>query len=119
MMRKVYSLLILAGMASMWGCHAGGSGDSGSATAGPNTPASTAAADRAATDDTDAEVARKPVPANDKRPVLVCFGDSLTAGAGTGAGQSYPDYLQADLDQLHYHYRVDNQGVSGNTTKDG
>ncbi len=51
--------------------------------------------------------------------MVVCFGDSLTAGAGTDTGQSYPDYLQADLDKLHYHYRVDNQGVSGNTTKDG
>ena len=56
---------------------------------------------------------------NDKRPVVVCFGDSLTAGLGTGPGQSYPDYLQTDLDQLHYRYRVDNEGVSGNTTKDG
>jgi acyl-CoA thioesterase-1 len=57
--------------------------------------------------------------ASDPRPVLVCFGDSLTAGLGTGPGESYPDYLQADLDRLHYHYRVDNQGISGNTTKDG
>jgi acyl-CoA thioesterase-1 len=56
---------------------------------------------------------------NDKRPVLVCFGDSLTAGLGTGPGQSYPDYLQADLDKLHYRYRVVNEGISGNTTKDG
>jgi acyl-CoA thioesterase-1 len=56
---------------------------------------------------------------NDKRPVVVCFGDSLTAGLGTGPGQSYPDYLQTQLDQLHYRYRVDNEGVSGNTTKDG
>jgi len=58
-------------------------------------------------------------PSNDKRPVLVCFGDSLTAGLGTGPGQSYPDYLQADLDALHYRYRVANEGISGNTTKDG
>jgi acyl-CoA thioesterase-1 len=55
----------------------------------------------------------------DTRPVLVCFGDSLTAGAGTEQGQNYPDYLQMELDKLHYHYRVDNEGVSGNTTKDG
>jgi acyl-CoA thioesterase-1 len=55
----------------------------------------------------------------DLRPVLVCFGDSLTAGRGTGPGESYPDYLQADLDHLHYHYRVVNEGISGNTTKDG
>ncbi len=55
----------------------------------------------------------------DHRPILVCFGDSLTAGPGVGPGQSYPDYLQALLDQRHIRYRVDNQGISGNTTKDG
>ena len=55
----------------------------------------------------------------DIRPVLVCFGDSLTAGLGTDAGESYPDYLQADLDARGYHYRVVNEGISGNTTKDG
>lgn len=57
--------------------------------------------------------------AQDTRTVLVCFGDSLTAGYGTEAGHSYPDYLQKDLDQLHLPYRVVNEGVSGNTTKDG
>ena len=56
---------------------------------------------------------------NDKRPLIVCFGDSLTAGLGTDPGKSYPDYLQADLDAKGYEYRVVNQGVSGNTTKDG
>ncbi|HEX7157436.1 MAG TPA: GDSL-type esterase/lipase family protein [Edaphobacter sp.] len=55
----------------------------------------------------------------DARPVIVAFGDSLTAGYGTEPGQSYPDYLQADLDKLGYHYRVVNAGISGNTTKDG
>jgi acyl-CoA thioesterase-1 len=55
----------------------------------------------------------------DDRPVLVCFGDSLTAGHGTEPGQSYPDYLQKDLQQLHLNYRVVNEGVSGDTTKDG
>jgi acyl-CoA thioesterase-1 len=56
---------------------------------------------------------------DDTRPVLVCFGDSLTAGPGMEPGQSYPDYLQADLERQHYQYRVVNEGVSGNTTKDG
>lgn len=51
--------------------------------------------------------------------MLVCFGDSLTAGLGMDAGQSYPDDLQRDLDALHYRYRVVNAGVSGDTTKDG
>jgi len=55
----------------------------------------------------------------DTRPLIVCFGDSLTAGPGTDFGQSYPDYLQSDLDALGYRYRVVNEGISGNTTKDG
>lgn len=55
----------------------------------------------------------------DNRPVIICFGDSLTAGLGTGPGESYPDYLQADLDARGYGYRVVNEGISGNTTKDG
>ena len=56
---------------------------------------------------------------NDRRPIIVCFGDSLTAGYGAELGKSYPDYLQADLDAKGYHYRVVNKGISGNTTKDG
>src|SRR5947209_8517967 len=49
-------------------------------------------------------------------PVIVTFGDSLTAGV---AGRSYPDNLQDLLQQHGYKYRVDNQGVSGDTTTDG
>jgi acyl-CoA thioesterase I len=52
-------------------------------------------------------------------PTIVCFGDSITAGYGADPGHSYPDYLQADLDTRGYRYRVVNQGISGNTTKDG
>ena len=52
------------------------------------------------------------------RPVLVCFGDSITAGYGLPAGQSYPDYLQQRLDERGFHYNVNNQGTSGATTKD-
>lgn len=59
------------------------------------------------------------VAGQDARPLIVCFGDSLTAGYGTGPGESYPDYLQEDLDAAGYKYRVVNEGVSGNTTKDG
>ena len=52
------------------------------------------------------------------RPLLVCFGDSITAGYGLNAGESYPDALQRDLDQQGYHYKVVNEGTSGATTKD-
>jgi acyl-CoA thioesterase-1 len=55
----------------------------------------------------------------DTRPLLVCFGDSLTAGYGTDPGESYPDDLQKLLDARGYKYHVLNMGISGNTTKDG
>ncbi|MBV9404661.1 MAG: arylesterase, partial [Acidobacteriaceae bacterium] len=51
-----------------------------------------------------------------RRPLIVAFGDSLTAGV---AGRSYPDDLQTLLDQRGYGYAVENQGVSGDTTTDG
>ena len=57
--------------------------------------------------------------ARENRPLLVCFGDSLTAGLGADEGASYPDFLQKDLDRAGFHYRVVNEGISGNTTKDG
>jgi len=52
------------------------------------------------------------------KPVLVCFGDSITAGYGLQAGQSYPDALQRKLAKAGYDYKVINQGTSGATTKD-
>ena len=54
--------------------------------------------------------------AEDQRPVIVTFGDSLTQGV---SGKSYPAFLQDLLDQNGHSYRVDNQGVSGDTTTDG
>ena len=54
--------------------------------------------------------------AHDSYPVIVTFGDSLTQGV---AGRSYPDYLQDLLDKNGYRYRIDNQGVSGDTSSDG
>ena len=52
----------------------------------------------------------------DDRLLIVTFGDSLTAGV---AGRSYPDDLQDLLDQHGLQYRVENQGVSGDTSTDG
>jgi acyl-CoA thioesterase-1 len=53
--------------------------------------------------------------AADPRPAIVIFGDSISAGFGLDAGQSFPDLLQRDLAK----YRVVNMGVSGDTTQDG
>ena len=50
---------------------------------------------------------------------VVCFGDSLTAGTGAPAGSSYPDFLRTDVQNAGYHATILNQGVAGETTKDG
>jgi acyl-CoA thioesterase-1 len=55
----------------------------------------------------------------DTRPVIVAFGDSLSAGFGVAPGKSYPDDLQRLIDAGKYRYRVVNLGVSGDTTTDG
>ena len=61
----------------------------------------------------------KTAPAQDSRPAIVCFGNSITAGFGLEQGQSFPDLLQQELDRRGLRYRVVNLGVSGDTTQDG
>ncbi len=50
--------------------------------------------------------------------ILVCYGDSITAGYGLRQDQAYPAFLQRDLNSQGYHYKVLNRGTSGATTKD-
>jgi acyl-CoA thioesterase-1 len=52
-------------------------------------------------------------------PLIVAFGDSLTAGYGLSESQSYPSLLQHRLDREGYRYRVVNAGVSGDTSAGG
>jgi len=121
-MRRLWLLFILAVVGiGVVGCKTdqtakeSAHGDSGAASEDRRTAADDAAAATAPAVAPAARVALK----EDGRPVIVCFGDSLTAGFGADPGASYPDYLQADLDQRGYKYRVVNEGISGNTTKDG
>jgi acyl-CoA thioesterase I len=51
--------------------------------------------------------------------VIVAFGDSLTAGLGVPADQSYPALLGERLRREGYEYKVVNAGVSGDTTAGG
>lgn len=44
---------------------------------------------------------------------IVCLGDSITEGVGSGPGEAYPELLSARL-----HTEVINAGVSGNTAAD-
>lgn len=48
---------------------------------------------------------------------IIAFGDSLTAGYGLPAGESYPAQLQVALDKLDLKTQVINSGVSGETTR--
>lgn len=57
--------------------------------------------------------------AQTRKPVIVAFGDSLTAGHGLPAGQSYADFLQKELDRKGLAFRIVNQGISGDTTDGG
>jgi acyl-CoA thioesterase-1 len=111
-MRRTASLAILAALiATLSGCRSTGS---------PKPTEQAASSNPAPAAEAPAQAPESPTkPVNDKRPLIVCFGDSLTAGYGADLGKSYPDYLQSDLDAKGYHYRVVNEGISGNTTKDG
>jgi acyl-CoA thioesterase I len=53
------------------------------------------------------------------RPVLVVFGDSLSAGYGLEVGQSFPDVMQKKLTAAGYSWEVVNLGISGDTTEGG
>jgi acyl-CoA thioesterase I len=53
-----------------------------------------------------------------ERPLIICYGDSITAGLRLGPSQAYPAALQRDLDRAGYKYTVENRGTSGATTKD-
>jgi acyl-CoA thioesterase-1 len=50
---------------------------------------------------------------------IVALGDSLTAGLGLPAGQSFPDVLQKALRAKGYDVEIANAGVSGDTAADG
>jgi acyl-CoA thioesterase I len=57
--------------------------------------------------------------AEEERPRIVAFGNSLTAGLGVAADDAYPARLQRRLQEQGLRYRVINAGVSGDTTAGG
>ena len=50
---------------------------------------------------------------------LVVLGDSLAAGYGVNAGESWPDRLEARIRQARLPFTVVNAGLSGDTTAGG
>lgn len=59
--------------------------------------------------------------AAETRPVIVFFGDSLTAGYGLDdhVNDAYPGRIQRKIDQAQLPYRVINAGLSGDTSAGG
>lgn len=54
-----------------------------------------------------------------KEKIILCYGDSLTAGYGFTQEHSYPGVLQKMLNEKGYSYQVINAGVSGESTFGG
>jgi acyl-CoA thioesterase I len=54
-----------------------------------------------------------------KKPKIIAFGDSLSAGFGLQEKESYPYLLQEKLKADGYDYEVVNAGISGDTTAGG
>ena len=54
--------------------------------------------------------------ASPARPVILFVGTSLTAGLGVDPDSAYPAVIQRLLDSAHLAYRVNNAGVSGETS---
>jgi acyl-CoA thioesterase-1 len=52
-------------------------------------------------------------------PVIMVFGDSLSAGYGLPQGKGWVDLLRQRLEHDGYHYRVVNASISGDTTLGG
>ena len=57
--------------------------------------------------------------AQDKSPVLLVVGDSVSAGYGLAAGQGWVESLSKKLAAEGYRYRVVNASISGDTTAGG
>ena len=116
---RLDSVLILAGLVGLAGCSASGTGvgtpaERTAVTSSPSVhPLATTGPAPSAEPPSGFDAAI------DSRPLIACFGDSLTAGLGIQSTASYPADLQRLLDAAGYRYRVVNEGVSGDTTKDG
>ena len=56
-----------------------------------------------------------PDPSEDPK-VILCFGNSITAGHGLDPEDAYPNVLSQILNQAGYNYKVINAGLSGETS---
>ena len=69
------------------------------------------------TDTGEASESLKTAASKDK--VILCFGNSITAGMGLNLEEAFPALIQNKLDSLGLSYQVINAGLSGETTASG
>ncbi len=55
----------------------------------------------------------------ESRPIILFFGNSITAGYQLAVEQAFPAIIQGWMDSLGYNYQVVNAGLSGETTASG
>jgi acyl-CoA thioesterase-1 len=67
----------------------------------------------------DQAVESPSTPTEAPRPVIVCLGDSLTAGLGLLAERAYPHLVEQKFAAEGYEVEVLNAGVSGDTSAGG
>ncbi len=78
-----------------------------------NKPATNEGASAVENQSTDAKVDQKEV------PVILFFGNSITAGYQLDVEDAFPALIQDRLDSLGYQFKVINAGLSGETTSGG
>lgn len=62
---------------------------------------------------------KETTPVIQKEYKIVAFGDSITAGYGVGAADSYPSVLEKRLQEINPNVTIVNMGLSGDTTAGG
>jgi acyl-CoA thioesterase-1 len=66
------------------------------------------------------ESSQLPEDSKNSAGIILCFGDSITAGYGLeNSTDAFPSVLQQKIDSLNLNYRVVNSGLSGETTAGG
>lgn len=59
------------------------------------------------------------VSTDEAKSIILCFGNSLTAGFGLDEQYAWPSLMQERIDSLNLGYQVINAGLSGETTSGG
>lgn len=61
----------------------------------------------------------QPLQAQPDEPTILFFGDSITAGYGIEQDKAFPALIRQKIDSLSWNYKVQNGGLSGETSAGG